>query len=108
MRGVGGVRFFAQLVPVGFGHLDAVVFCGGFDVGEGLIALVIGDIFDLVEAGDGVADVRGIVEGLLALVGECVDGGGEFVTLFGVEGLVVFVVFPCSFHDGSDTFCAPA
>jgi len=49
---------------MGFLHLDPVVFCGGFDVREGLLAFVVGDVFDLVEAGDGVADVRGVVERL--------------------------------------------
>jgi hypothetical protein len=55
--GVGGVGFLAQVVPIGFGHLHAIVSCGRFDVGEGLFAFVVGDVFDLIEAGDGVADV---------------------------------------------------
>jgi len=81
-------------------HIDAVVLCGGFDVGEGLFAFVVGDVFDLVEAGDGVADVRGVVKGLLALVGECVNRGGEIVALFGIQGFIVFVMFPSCFHGG--------
>jgi len=59
--GVGGVGFFAQVVPIAFGHLYAVVLCCGFDVGEGLFALLVGDVFDLIETGDGVADVGGVV-----------------------------------------------
>jgi hypothetical protein len=40
------------------------------NVGEGLFALVVGDIFHLVEAGDGVADVGGVVERLFAFSGK--------------------------------------
>jgi hypothetical protein len=61
---------------------------------------VIGDVLDLVEAGYGVADVGGVAQGLLTLVGEGVDRGGELVSLFGVEYLVVFVMLPGCFHDG--------
>lgn len=87
-------------MPVGLGHCYAVVFGGGFDVGEGLVAFVVGDVFDLVEAGDGVANVGGVVERLFALVGEGVDRCGECVAFFGVEGFVVFVVLPGCFHGG--------
>ena len=55
---------------MGFGHLYAIVLRGGFDVGEGLFALVVGDVLYLIEAGDGVADVGGVVERLLALLRE--------------------------------------
>jgi hypothetical protein len=85
-------------MPIGFWHFDAIVFGCGFDVGEGLFALVVGDILDLVEAGDCVADVRGVVERLFALFRKGVDGGRKIVALLGVEGFVVFVVFPCCFH----------
>ena len=44
---------------MGLGHVDAVVLCGGLDVGEGLFALVVRHVLDLIEAADGVADVRG-------------------------------------------------
>jgi hypothetical protein len=83
---------------VGFGHLYAIVLRGGFDVGEGLFALVVGDVLYLIETSDGVADVGCVVKRLLAFVGEGVDGGGEFVALLGVEGFIVFVVFPGCFH----------
>jgi hypothetical protein len=86
-------------VPAGFGHLYAVVLCGGFDVGEGLFALVVGDVFDLIEARDGVADVGDVIQRLLALVGEGVNGCGKVVSLLCIEGLVVFVVLPSCFHD---------
>jgi hypothetical protein len=95
---VDGVGLFAKIVPVGFGHFDTVMFGCSFDVGEGLFALVVGDILDLVETGDGVADVRGVVERLFALFGKGVNGGRKIVALLGVEGFVVLVVFPCCFH----------
>jgi len=96
--GVGGVGLLAEVVPVGFCHLHAIVFCGGLDVGEGLFAFVVGDVFDLVEAGDGVADVRGVVQWLLAFVGKGVDRGREVVAFLCVQGFVVFVVLPGCFH----------
>jgi hypothetical protein len=96
--GVGGVGLLAEVVPVAFFDLYAVVFGGGLDVGEGLFAFVVGDVFDLVEAGDGVADVRGVVQGLLALVGKGVDRGREIVAFLCVQGFVVFVVLPGCFH----------
>jgi hypothetical protein len=87
-------------VPACFGHVDSVVFGGSFDIGEGLFALLVGNVFDLIEAGDGITDVGGVGERLFALVGEGVGGGGKFVTLLCVEGFVVFVVLPGCFHGG--------
>jgi hypothetical protein len=71
---------------------------GGFDVGECLIALLVCDSFDLVEASDGVADVGGIAERLFTFVGEGVDGGGKIIAFGCVERFVVFVRFPGRFH----------
>ncbi len=109
MCGLVGVGFAAQFVPVGFGDFDSVVFGCGLDVGEGLISFVVGGVLDLVEACDGVADVRGVVEWLFTFVWEGVGRGGEFVALFRVEGVVVFVMFPGGFHwraPISDEYCA--
>lgn len=89
---------FAQVMPAGLGHFDAIVFCRSFDVYEGLVALVVGDVLDLVETSDGVADVGCVVKRLLAFVGEGVDGGGEFVALLGVERFVGFVMLPGCIH----------
>jgi hypothetical protein len=97
---IGSVRLFAQVVPSGLRHVDTVVFGGGFDVGEGLFALLISDVFDLIEAGDGVPNVGSVCERLFALGCECVDGGREFVALFCVEGFIVFVMLPGCFHGG--------
>jgi hypothetical protein len=94
------VGLFAQVMPAGLGHFDAIVFCRSFDVCEGLVALVVGDVLDLIETSDGVANVGRVVEGLLTFVGEGVDGGGEFVALLGVERFVVFVMLPGCIHDG--------
>jgi hypothetical protein len=96
--GVGGVWLLAKVVPVGLGDVNAIVLCGGLDVGEGLFALVVGNVFDLVEAGDGVANMGGVVQWLLPLVGEGVDRGREVVAFLGVEGFVVFMMLPGCFH----------
>jgi len=45
---------------------------------ERLFALGIGDILDLVEAGDGVAHVRGVVQRLFALRRKCKRGSSIF------------------------------
>jgi hypothetical protein len=102
------VGLFAELLPVSLGHFDTVMLCGGFDVGEGLFALVVGDVLDLIEASDGVADVGGIVQWFLALVGEGIDGCRKAVALLRVEGFIVFVVLPGCFHHGSNlgSLCA--
>jgi hypothetical protein len=95
---VGGVGLFAKVMPVGFGYFNTIVFGCGFDVGEGLFALVVCNILDLVEAGDCVADVGGVVERLFAFFGKGVDGGRKIVALLRVESFIVLVVFPCCFH----------
>jgi len=41
---------------------------------EGLLAVFVGDVLDLIESRDGVADVGGVFEGFFALVGEGVVG----------------------------------
>ncbi len=38
----------------------------------GLVAVVVGDAFDLIEAGEGIAHVRGVGHRLFAVLGECV------------------------------------
>ena len=78
MGELGGVGFVAEFAPVGFGHFDAELFGGGFDVVEGFFAICVGDVLDLVEAGNGVADVGGVVEGFFALFGE---GEGRVISL---------------------------
>ena len=87
VSGVGGVGLLAEVLPVSLRLFDAVVLSSGLDVGEGLFALVVGDVLHLIEAGDGVAHMGGIVQRLLALVGEGVDGFGKVVALLCVEGL---------------------
>lgn len=74
-------------MPVGFGHVDVEFLGCGLDAVEGFFALVVGDILHLVEARDGVADVRGVFEGFFALVGECVVGVVDFFAVVGGEGV---------------------
>jgi hypothetical protein len=57
---LGGVRFLAEIMPTAFGHLDPVVFGSGLDIGEGLFPLLVGDVLDLIESGNGIADMRGV------------------------------------------------
>jgi hypothetical protein len=73
---VRGVRLFAQVAPTGFGDLDGVLLGGGLDAPEGGVARAVADTLGLVEAGDGVADVGGVVQRLLPLFrgGEGVGG----------------------------------
>ena len=82
----------AELVPVGFGEVDVVVLRGLFDVGEGESAIGFGDVEDLIEASDGVADVLCVGQGFFALVGEGEDGVGEIAA--GGEVAVFFVGLP--------------
>lgn len=85
MRRVGGMGMLAQLFPVGLGHLDAEFPGSSFDSVEGLLALLVGDVLDLIEARDGVADVGGVFEGLFALVGKGEVGVVDFFAVFGGE-----------------------
>src|SRR5580698_5699972 len=85
-------------MPVGLLHFDAIVSRSGLDVGEGLLALMVGDAFDLVEPSDRVAYVGGVVQRLFAFVGEGVDGGGEIVSFSCIEGFIVFVVLRGRLH----------
>ena len=70
---------------MGLGDVDADFFGCGLDAVEGLFAVFVGDALDLVEARDGVADVRGVFDGLFALVGEGVVGGVDVLAIFGGE-----------------------
>jgi hypothetical protein len=77
------VRLAAELLPARLRHLHAELLRGGLDVLEGLFALFVGDVLHLVEAGDGVAHMRGVVQRLLALRGKRVGGVAHLVALFG-------------------------
>ena len=48
-----------QVVPGGFGHVDVEVGGGAADVLEGEGAVGVGDVLDLIETGQGGADVAG-------------------------------------------------
>ena len=49
-------------------NFDAVLFRGAFDARPCLVTIIVGNPFDLIEAGHGVADVIGVVERLLTLL----------------------------------------
>ena len=63
----------AQFVPIFFLDVSTVVFRRLFDVGESLIAIGIRDPLDLVKAGQGILDMRGVRQRLLPLPRESVD-----------------------------------
>lgn len=76
-----------QLLPVCLFHLHAEVFGGVFDSVECLLALLVRDTLYLVEAGDGVTDMGGVLKRFFALVGEGVLGFVDFLAAFGGEGV---------------------
>jgi hypothetical protein len=63
----------AELMPVGLGKVDVIVLRGLLDVGEGELAIGVGDIDDLIKASDRVAHKFRVRQRLLALFGEGVD-----------------------------------
>jgi len=87
LRRVGCVGMLAQLFPVGLLHLDAEFPGCSFDSVEGLLAVFVGDVLDLIESRDGVADVGGVFEGFFALVGEGVVGVVDVLAIVGGEGV---------------------
>src|SRR6516165_7547524 len=58
----------AELVPVGFGEIHAVVLRGLLDIREGELPIGVGYVDDLIESRHSVADVLGISQGFLPLV----------------------------------------
>src|SRR5438477_443465 len=60
MGGVRRVRLPAEVVPVFLLDVDAEVLRRLLDVGEGEVAIFVGDTLDLVEAGQGVLDVGSV------------------------------------------------
>jgi ferritin-like metal-binding protein YciE len=78
---LSGMRQFA---PTRFSNFDMELRSCVFNACPGLVPLCIGDIFDLVEAGDGVTDMRGAVKRLFALFGKREAAArNSFAFLFG-------------------------
>ncbi|MCA1595329.1 MAG: hypothetical protein LC772_02730 [Chloroflexi bacterium] len=63
------------------------------DVGEGKVAILVGDVGDLVKARQSVFHMRRVGEGFLALVGERVDALGQIRSLRQIA--VLGVRLPC-------------
>ncbi len=68
-----------RLMPVRLRHINAKMFSGLLYVGEGQVAVGIGDIFNLVEAGDRVPHVGSIGHWFLACFGKGESGFRESV-----------------------------
>jgi hypothetical protein len=77
MGGVRRVRLPAEVAPIVLLDVDAVVLRRLLDVGEGEVAVFVGDTLDLVEAGQGVLDVGSVRQRLFALLGERVGVSGS-------------------------------
>src|SRR5215204_6372101 len=90
-----GCTRLAELVPGAFLDLDAVVIGRAFDVGECDIAVLVRDSFDLIEPRQRVANVRGVGQRLLALLGKGVHAVWQLITIGRVERSVACVWFPC-------------
>ena len=77
------MRLVAELLPICLGHLDPEFFRGRLDVVECLLSFGIRYILYLVEAGDGVAYVRGVVERLFAFLREGIGGIAHMLPVVG-------------------------
>ena len=56
-----------EFAPAILFHIDAVILRSLFDVGEGELAVGVGNALDLVEAGEGVLDMARVGQRLFAL-----------------------------------------
>jgi hypothetical protein len=75
----------AQFVPALFTKLDTILLRCYLDALPGLIFFLGAYAFDLIEARDGVAHVRGVLKRFLALPGKREVTLIQVVALFGVE-----------------------
>jgi hypothetical protein len=88
------MRLLAQLVTVRLLDLDSAVFGGFLDIGEDQVAVGSAHSFDLIEAGQGVLDMRGIGERLPALLGESKNAVRQLLAVPGVQVAVPGVGSP--------------
>src|SRR5438132_3258481 len=84
---LAGLAALEEVAPVVGGDVDVERAGGRPDALPGLVPLGVGHALDLVEAGDGVADVGGVGERLLALVGEGEGAVGHPVLLGRAQAL---------------------
>src|SRR5256714_12763694 len=80
-----GLAAFHQLAPATNLDLDPVLAGGRPDAAPGGLALAVADALDLIEAGDGVADVTGVVERLFAFLRKSERLGRHAILLPGAE-----------------------
>jgi hypothetical protein len=77
-----GVR---KLMPAGFVHFHIVLLGRVFDALPRFVAFLVRNALHLVEPGDCVADVRGVVDRFFALLGKSELASGDLVSLFFVD-----------------------
>ena len=77
---------FPQFAPIALANLDAIILRRFLDVRECQIAIIAGNVLNLIEAGERVVHVTGILR-FFALVGKGEDTVGQ---------IALVVSFPCS------------
>src|SRR5580698_4919945 len=90
-----GMGRLAQLGPVRFGHVDAVMVGGLLDVGKGQLAVRVRNIDGLVETRNRVSDMTGVGQRLLSLFGKCENAVRQIAPLG--ERAVLLMGFPSCF-----------
>src|SRR5919199_3331429 len=97
MGGVRRVRLPAEVAPIFLLDVNAVVLRRLLDVGEGEVAIFVGDTLDLVEAGQGILDVSSVRQRLFALLGERVGAVGQLLPVLARELAMFSVRLPRGF-----------
>jgi hypothetical protein len=77
------MRVFAQIAPTRFFDSDPKMLGCLLDVGKSQLAIRVADVFDLIEAGQRIPDMRGIRQRLFALLGEGVSAIGKHFPVLG-------------------------
>ncbi len=85
-----------EFVPTGLVHFNVELFGGVFNALPGFVPFAIRHALDLIEAGDGVTNVFGIVQRFLALLGEGEFGRAQFILFFFIKlAHAYWIVFGC-------------
>ncbi len=85
MRQRVGLLPFPKLAPAAFLDFHAEFRSGRFNAPPGLVAVLVCDTLHLVETSDGISYMRGVFQGLLALLRKGKALTRHFVTGFSVQ-----------------------